>query len=285
MKRRDVVVGAGMAAGVLGLATRGDSTLARSATYLIQNDGTSLSTSELHYKVGGDQFDLYLARPSAISGPLACVLVFPGWDGLNAPVRDKIHRIASLGYMAVGVDVYGTGVRGDPFGDNSHLMSPLMNDRAMLRDRVVAALSAVRQLPDTDRDRIGAIGYCFGGLCALDLARANPDGLTAVVSFHGVLKPDGLEQSDPIRASILVETGAEDRSAPAGEVQAFCDEMRSRKADWQVHVHGNTMHAFTFEGLSMPEIGLAYNEAADRRSWRAMRLLFEDVLDQPRRIA
>lgn len=282
MKRRDVVVGAGMAAGVLGLAARAEGVLARSAAYLMQNDGARLSTREQHYKVGDDMFDLYLARPTGISTPLACVLVFPGWDGLNAPVKDKIHRVATLGYMAVGVDVYGTGVRGDPFGDNSHLMSPLMNDRAMLRDRVIAALTAVRQLSDVDGDRIGAIGYCFGGLCALDLARANPDSLRGVVSFHGVLTPNGLEQADPIRASVLVETGAEDRSAPAADVHAFGNEMSSRKADWQVHIHGNAMHAFTFEGLAMPAIGLAYDEAADRRSWRAMRLLLEDVLDEHR---
>ncbi|MEL7316871.1 MAG: dienelactone hydrolase family protein, partial [Cyanobacteria bacterium J06559_3] len=133
------------------------------------------------------EFDLYIAQPKNTTKALPAIFVAHAWDGLNAPIEDIAQRVAQLGYVAVAVDVYGKGVRGNPTGDNSHLMTPLLEDRGVLRNRLQAGYAAIREMEIVDATRIGAIGYCFGGLCALDLARSVPDSLKGIVSFHGGL--------------------------------------------------------------------------------------------------
>ncbi|MEM8857482.1 MAG: dienelactone hydrolase family protein [Chloroflexota bacterium] len=223
------------------------------------------------------EFDLYIAQPESISKTLPAIFVAHAWDGLNAPIKDIAQRVAQLGYVAVAVDVYGKGIRGNPTGDNSNLMNPLLEDRGVLRNRLQAGYSAVREIERVDATRIGAIGYCFGGLCVLDLARSVPEYLKGVVSFHGGLAGSGLKDTKPIEASILIEHGWNDPVAPTDDYLAFANEMDQRKADWQAHIHGGAVHAFTFEGANMPENGLQYHEAAARRSWKSMIDFFDEV--------
>ena len=230
------------------------------------------------YSVADADFDLYIASPQAVETDLPAVLVAHAWDGLNEPIEEIARRVAGLGYVAVAVDVYGSGVRGDPVGDNSSLIAPFLEDRSLLRERLLAGLQAIRNLDGVDGTRLGAIGYCFGGLCVLELARAVPNDLRVVVSFHGLLTADGKSETKPIEASVLIEHGWDDPLAPPAEFLAFADEMDRRGADWQAHVHGGAVHAFTFARANMPEKGIAYDEKADRRSWKAMATFFEDVL-------
>ena len=236
-------------------------------------------TDTASYHFGPAEYDLYVAMPEARSGKLPGIFVGPAWDGLNAPIEETTRRVAALGYVAVAVDVYGKGVRGDIGADNSALMEPLVADRLELRGRLQAGYAAMAALPEVDADRLGAIGYCFGGLCVLDLARINVPQLCGVVSFHGVLGATTAESDAPIQASVLIEHGWADPVAPPDDYLAFCAEMDARQADWQAHVHGGAVHAFTFAGANSPETGVAYDEAADRRSWLSMVNFFDELFD------
>jgi len=237
-----------------------------------------LTNSAETYSNGGTDFDLHIVAPQDQENTLPAILVCHAWDGLNSPIDEIACRIARLGYVAAAIDVYGKGIRGDPIGDNSHLMNPLMEDRALLNDRLMAGYAAVGNLNVVDDTRMGAVGYCFGGLCVLDLARSVPDGLKGVVSFHGGLTGRDLPDTKPIEASVLIEHGWADPMVPADEYLAFAKEMDERAADWQAHIHGGALHAFTFEGASMPENGIQYHEAADRRSWKSMVDFFDEAL-------
>lgn len=237
----------------------------------------SISTHAATYEHHGMEFDLYIAQPKSVTKALPAIFIAHAWDGLNAPIEDIAQRVAQLGYVAVAVDVYGKGIRGDPTGDNSHLMNPLLEDRGVLRNRLQAGYAAIREIETVDATQIGAIGYCFGGLCALDLARSAPECLKGVVSFHGGLTGSDLKDTKPIEASILIEHGWDDPLVPPDDYLAFANEMDERKADWQAHIHGGAVHAFTFEGANMPEIGLQYHEAAARRSWKSMIDFFDEV--------
>ncbi|NOK39360.1 dienelactone hydrolase family protein, partial [Corallococcus exercitus] len=146
--------------------------------------------AETHDYADGDTLcEGYVAYESTRDGPRPCVLIAHAWDGQNAIIRAMAERFAAQGYVGFALDVYGKGVRGDVTGDNSHLMGPFMEDRALLRRRMCAALQAARRHPRVDPTRVAVLGYCFGGLCALDLARAAPEGLRGAVSVHGMLHP------------------------------------------------------------------------------------------------
>ncbi|NEP19031.1 MAG: dienelactone hydrolase family protein [Leptolyngbya sp. SIO4C1] len=222
-------------------------------------------------------FDLYVAQPESVTTPLPAIFVAHAWDGLNAPIETIARRVAQLGYVAVAVDVYGKGIRGNPTGDNAHLMNPLLEDRGILQHRLQAGYLAIQAIETVDATRIGAIGYCFGGLCALDLARSVPACLRGVVSFHGGLTGRDLQDTQPIEASILIEHGWDDPLVPPDDYWAFANEMDARQADWQAHIHGGAVHAFTFEGANRPEQGIQYHEAAARRSWKSMIDFFEEI--------
>jgi dienelactone hydrolase len=113
---------------------------------------------------------------------------------------------------------------------------------------------------------LAVIGYCFGGLCALDLARSGDDRVKAAVSVHGVFAPPGLGPQGPISASVLVQHGYADPMAPPKDLLQLAEELTAAGADWQVHAYGHALHAFTAEGVHHPELGLAFNEKAARRS-------------------
>jgi dienelactone hydrolase len=242
---------------------------------------TASRSGAIHYRDGSTAFEGYLALPDVQRAPRPCVLLAHDWSGLHEGMRHIADRVAALGYVCFAMDLYGRDVRGDPASDNSHLMNPLLADRALLRRRLLAALTAAVDHPLIDGGRIAAMGYCFGGLCALDLARAAPPELLAAVSFHGVLKPPQIGPQVPMTAKVLVLHGWDDPMAPPPDVLALAQELTAAGADWQLHAYGHCLHAFTFPGVNAPERGLAYDAAADRRSWAAMKAFFAEVLGEP----
>jgi dienelactone hydrolase len=160
----------------------------------------------------------------------------------------------------------------------ANLVGGLRNEPETLRARGRAALATLAALPQVDAGRIAAIGFCFGGSVALELARDGAD-IKAAVSFHGVLSTRTPAVAGAVKASVLVLTGADDPLAPPEQVRAFEEEMRAAEVrDWQVVNYGNTLHGFTNPAAdgSMMRTAL-YNEQADRRSWVAMRGLFDEV--------
>ncbi|MCP3164609.1 dienelactone hydrolase family protein [Myxococcus qinghaiensis] len=231
------------------------------------------------YREGGTDCEAYVSWDKGSEARRPCVLLAHAWDGLNAPIREKADELAALGYVAFALDVYGKGVRGGVADDNSRLMAPFMEDRALLRRRLVAAFEAALNHPRVDPERVAIIGYCFGGLCALDLARSAVPGLKAAVSFHGVLTPPQLGPQAPISAKVLILHGWEDPTGSSSDVLAVARELTEAGADWQLHAHGHAMHAFTYPGLNNPQAGLQYHPAAARRSWAAMRAFLDEVFE------
>ncbi|WP_053239006.1 dienelactone hydrolase family protein [Sandaracinus amylolyticus] len=230
---------------------------------------------KLEYTHGGVTFESHLAFPTG-PGPHGAILVAPTWRGQSDFERAKAERIASeLGLAGAAIDVYGKGILGTNAIECGKLNTPLRRDRGLLRGRKLAALDALRAHPRVDASRLGAIGFCFGGLCVLDLARAGAD-LRAVISFHGVLDaPEGLEVG-PIRAKILALHGHDDPLATPEQLLAFETEMTKLGADWEVHTYGATTHAFTNPTANDPARTM-YSERADRRSWIAMRAFLEET--------
>lgn len=216
--------------------------------------------------------------PKDATGPLPVVLVVHAWDGLNDEVRDKAHRLAHEGYVAFAVDIHGGG---KTYGDHAELeaaLTPYMLDRGMLLERIQGAAIAAKTIPGADAQRMGAMGYCFGGMAVLDLARAGGEGAKGIVSFHGGLDGNTLEGPDRIDASILVLHGEDDPMVPPDTVAKFKQEMNSKQADWQLVSYGHTVHAFTRPDANNPDFGAVYNASADRRSWQAMLTFFAEVL-------
>ena len=155
-----------------------------------------MNTQYLDYTDGEITCEAYVAYDESQTSKRPCVLVSHQWSGQSDAERKKAEQLAQLGYVGFAIDIYGKGVRGGLLDDNSKLIQPFLDDRAMLRRRILAALAAAQRHPMVAPDRIGAIGYCFGGLCVLDLARSAAPGVKGVVSFHG-----GISSSESRRAS------------------------------------------------------------------------------------
>lgn len=236
-----------------------------------------MPTSTFDYADGDAICEAYIAHAD-VGERRPAVLVAHQWAGQSDAERGAAERLAKLGYVGIALDVYGKGNRGQTGADNSALMNPFMADRAKLRARLLAAVEAARRHKAVDPERVAVIGYCFGGLCALDLARANAPGLRGAVSLHGIFSAPNLGEQPPINASILVLHGWEDPMAPPKDVLALSQELTAAKADWQLHAYGHAMHSFTNPHAAAPERGLAYDEKADKRSWAATQAFLAEVL-------
>jgi dienelactone hydrolase len=229
------------------------------------------------YHDGAVECEGYVALP-ATPGPHPAVLIAHNWSGQGSSDNAVADRLATLGYAGIALDVYGKGNRGDPMGDNGALMSPWMADRAALRRRLLAAVEAVAAHPMVRDDAIAVIGYCFGGLCALDLARSADPLIRGAVSFHGVYAPTGLGEAPAITAKVLVLDGWLDPMCPPEAKTALCAELEAAGADWQFIAYGRSYHAFTAPHASNPAGGIEYNADTDRRSWAAMTGFLAEVL-------
>ena len=228
-----------------------------------------MNISKYIYHLHDEEFHGLRAYNAASMYSLPTVLIVHDWSGCGEFVVNKAQELAKLGYLGFAVDMYGDGKTGETTEEKSALMQPLINDRAILRARIIAALDAVAAMPEVDPQRIAIIGYCFGGLCALDLARSGA-ALCGAVSFHGLLnKPNALDNAS-IKAKILALHGYDDPMVLPAAVQDFCAEMTVAHVDWQMHVYGNTQHAFSNPKANDIAAGIVYNSVADKRSWLAM---------------
>ena len=230
-----------------------------------------------NYSDGDARCEGYAALPAG-AGPFPAMVIFHNWAGQGPHDGAAADRLATQGYAAFAADIYGAGMRGDPMGDNMHLMGPWMADRAGLQQRILAAVTAVAAHPAVDAGRIAVMGYCFGGLCALDAARSGDTRVRGAVSFHGSYSPPAIGPQAEIGAKVLVLHGWTDPVCPPDETVAVAHELEAAGADWQIHAYGRTGHAFTAPGLDNRAAGMFYQPDADRRSWQALSNFLAEVL-------
>ena len=236
-----------------------------------------MHTETIEYNDGDTILEGYVAYDESLSGSRPAVLIAHDWTGRRDFATGKAEEIARLGYVGFALDMYGKGVFGRD-GDveyNSSLMNPLAGDRAALRARMQAAVTAVRNMELVEERLIGAMGYCFGGMCVLELARSGSDVL-GVISIHGIFSPGELP-NETIKSKVLCLHGHDDPMVPPEQVLDFEKEMNAAGVDWQLHAYGGTMHAFTNPAADDPGVGTVYNETADARSTRSIENFFEEI--------
>jgi len=233
-------------------------------------------TEKLEYSHDGTALEAYVAyEESSAAKPL--VLIAHDWSGRREFACEAARRIAEMGYIGFALDMYGKGVFGSD-GDadgNAALMNPLASDRIRLRKRIAAALAAGRNLTQVDEQKVAAMGYCFGGMCVLELARSGADVL-GVVSIHGILAAADVA-NEAISAKVLCLHGHDDPMVPPEAVLAFETEMNDAGVDWQLHAYGQTVHAFTNPAANNPDFGTVYSPVAQQRSYQALANFLEEI--------
>ncbi len=230
----------------------------------------------LDYHDGETLLEAYVALPATEAPRRPAVIVSHAWGGRAAFECEKADKLAAQGYVGIAIDNYGKGIFGKNNDENAALMTPFLQDRAMLRKRLLAGIEAARSVSMVDQGRIAAIGYCFGGLCVLDMARSGAD-LKGVVSFHGLFNAPEQLPNETIKAKVLALHGHDDPMVPPEKVLALETELSSAGVDWQIHAYGGTLHAFTNPEANAPENGMAYNALAEKRAWQAMQNFLVEI--------
>jgi dienelactone hydrolase len=235
-----------------------------------------LQTSKIEYTDGSIMLEGYCAFDDSKQGKKPAVLIAHDWSGRNDFACQKAEQLAELGYVGFALDMYGNGKVAKTLEEKKALHQPILDDRLLLRTRVVAAFETLQKLDMVNQARIGAMGFCFGGTCVLDLARSGAE-LRGVVSFHGGLGAPKDLPSKKIHAKVLALHGYEDPMVPPAVVRGFEDEMTQAQVDWQLTIYGHAMHGFTNPTAHDAKTGILYNSLADMRSWISMRDFFAEV--------
>jgi dienelactone hydrolase len=248
------------------------------ASLFTLNAMAKIHTETIDYTSDGVALQGYLAYDDSQTGPRPGVLICHEWWGLNDYPKHRAEQLAQLGYVAFCLDMYGKGVVATTMDDAKAQVGKLYGNRALVRSRAQAGLDILKKQKNVDPEKIAAIGYCFGGMCALELARSGAD-VKGTVTFHGALNTPNPADAKNIKGKVLVLHGGDDPNVKPEEVAAFEQEMRDAKVDWQLVAYGNTVHAFTNPAAGNdPSKGMAYNADSDRRSWDAMKTFFNEVL-------
>lgn len=238
----------------------------------------AVKVQTVDYKQGDTALEGWLVYDDAKQGKRPGVVVFPAYHGPTDEEKEDAERLAKMGYVAFVADVYGKGIRPmDPKAAGAE-MGKYMKDRGLLRQRAVVAFDQLRNNPMVDTSHLAAIGYCFGGAGALDLARSGAP-LKIVVSFHGVLTSPTPQDDSNIKGRVLALHGADDPIVNAQAQDEFKKEMSAAHVNWQLVLYGGAVHAFTEKSSGNDNSkGAAYNANADKLSWEAMTQAFKDSL-------
>jgi dienelactone hydrolase len=237
-----------------------------------------VKTETFEYKQGETVLEGFIAYDDAIKTKRPAVLVAHEWMGPNAYSRKRAELLAELGYVGFAIDIYGKGVRPKNHDEAGKAAGALRGDRALMRARMTAAVDRLKQHAMYDGTNFSAIGYCFGGSAALELARSGAPA-KAIVTFHASLDTPNAADAKNIKAKVQVHHGANDNFVPPEVVAAFQKEMRDANVDWMLTSYGGAVHSFTVkEAGSDPSKGMAYNESADRRSWDAMKAFLAETM-------
>ena len=232
---------------------------------------------DVAYRHGEVELVGLVERPERPNG--RAVVVFHEANGLGNNVRRRTRMLADLGYLAFAADLYGGG---RTYGAEGAVreMNKLREEPDRFRARIRAGFDHLLSLEGVDPARTAAIGYCFGGTAALELARSGAP-VAAAISFHGLLTTQLPAEAGEVRARILACTGAMDPLVPLPDVMAFQEEMAAAGADWQLIVYGKALHSFTNRNVAgMGDPRMDYDPSADRQSWAAALLFLDEALGQ-----
>jgi dienelactone hydrolase len=233
-------------------------------------------TGDVTYEADGVALTGYLADDAARGPRRPGILVCHQGGGLTEHAKERARMLAELGYVTFALDMYGETA--SSMEHAMRLLQSLLADAPLLRTRATAGLDQLKALTNVDRGRLAAIGYCFGGAVALELARMDA-GLAAVVAFHPGLTNLPQKDERKVGCKIMVCAGADDPLIPASARERFIGLMRESRADWQLLVYGDAGHSFTDKGSdALGMNGFFYHELTDRRSWAAMCDLFDETL-------
>ncbi len=244
----------------------------------IQREALSIQTRLIEYGNGEQTFAGLLAWDDALTGKRPGVLVAHTIRGRTSFEEGKARDLAALGFAAFALDVYGASEIGGDGARSRANMDTLIADRGELQNRLMLALSTLQQQQEVDAKRCAAIGFCFGGLGVLDLARLNAP-LAGVVSFHGLFEAPGNLENERSHCKVLALHGWDDPLATPSVVLSFAREMTALGIDWQLHGYGHTQHAFTNPAANDSQRGTVYHAAADRRSWIAAQNFLSECFD------
>ncbi|PQO38304.1 dienelactone hydrolase family protein [Blastopirellula marina] len=221
----------------------------------------------ISYKVGDKTFDGFLAYDDAIKGARPGVVVFHEWWGLNDYAKKRTKMLAEQGYIAFAADMYGDGKFVDHPKDAGEMASKVRANVSEWQKRATAALDVLKKQPQCDPDKLAAIGYCFGGSTALELAYTGAN-LDAVATFHAALPTPTEEQAKDIKAKVLVCHGADDGFVPQMSIDAFKEKLADAKVDLTFVAFPGAVHSFTVEDAGKHgNPGMQYNQQADEKSW------------------
>jgi dienelactone hydrolase len=239
-----------------------------------------MQIATLEYDYAGTTFRGELARDESLPSPRPGVLVVHEGSGLTDHAKRRARELAELGYVAFACDMYGDGHVAKSMTEGRPRLMALRAEPEKLRGRVRAGLEALRAQPGVDPTRLAAIGFCFGGLCVLELARSGADVL-GVVSFHGIFATDHPARAGELKAKVLACHGSADPFVSADDVRAFEKELSEAGADWHLLVLGGAGHGFTNPAVDQFAVpGMAYDAKAERRSWAAMRDFLDDLFSR-----
>ncbi|MBS0620846.1 MAG: dienelactone hydrolase family protein [Verrucomicrobia bacterium] len=223
---------------------------------------------------GNDASEGFTAYPLQKRAPL--VILCHAWKGRDEFICEQARLIASWGYVGFALDMYGKGVLGKSKEENTELKKPFLDDRRLLQSRILKALEVSSQLPYVDPQQIAVLGFGFGGICALDLARSGAP-LQGAISVYGHFAPPPPELVKPIQAKILILHGYRDPVTPQKELRDFEEAMNRGMVDWQAHLYGDAMHAFATPGANDPVSGILYHPVAAKRATLAIRNFLDEI--------
>ena len=238
----------------------------------------AVKTERVVYKdKAGTELEGILAYDDSLTGKRPGILVVHDWLGVGPFVEEQAKSLAGQGYVAFAADIYGKAVRPKGQKEASAAAGKYKADRPLLRSRATAALDVLTKNARVDVNKVAAIGFCFGGTTAIELAKSGAN-LKGVVSFHGGLDATSVDDSKSIKSKLLVLHGADDPFVPAADIAAFKTSLNNGKVDWQLVEYAGTVHAFTQPSAGNDNSkGAAYNERSAKRAFAEMKTFFAEL--------
>lgn len=237
----------------------------------------ALVEKTVEYKSGKDVLEGFLVYDDAVKGVRPAAVVVHDWMGVGEFVKQQARDLAAQGYIVLAADVYGKGVRASNSQEAGQLAGKFKSDRKLFRARLKAAYDYLAKQKETDKNKVIAYGFCFGGTAALEMARSGLP-LKGAISFHGGLDSPTPRDAKNIKAKLLVLHGAIDPFVSAEELAGFYKEMNDAKVDYQLISYSGAVHSFTNPAAGNDiSKGAAYDEKVARRSFEAMKLFLNEV--------